>query len=267
MRLALAQTCLKPVSVEEAVQAVEERTARAAASGADLVVFPELFICGYLNAATARALALDATELARRLSPVARRHRIAICTGYAERDGTILYNAAMLMGGDGERLLNYRKMHLWGALERNLFSPGSPCEVVQVEPGCSLGLLICYDLDIAAATQDLQRRSADLVVAISATGADYRVVPRMQVPTRAYENAVCVAFCNHAGGEGDLRFAGESAVAAPDGSFLARGGEGCDEMIVADYRAMDWRGYRSRHRYVDDQRTDHFPLRPLAFPG
>jgi predicted amidohydrolase len=266
MRIALAQTAFTPTAISESFEEIEKRAAEASIASADLVAFPELFVCGYLDAVSARELSLTGSELTRHLSRIARRHRIAICAGYSERDGERLYNSAMLVDSDGDQRLNYRKMHLWGDLEKSLFSPGEPSAVVQIHPACSVGVLICYDLDIPAALQDLQRRGADMVVVISATGRDYSVVPRIQVPARAYENSLCVAFCNHVGGKGGS-FAGESAVAAPDGSFLARGCDVHEDLVVADFKIRDWDRYRSAHRYVDDQRVDHFPLRPLTAAG
>jgi predicted amidohydrolase len=265
MRVALAQTAFTPKAISQSFDEVEKWAAQASNAQADLVAFPELFICGYLDAISARALSLTVAELAGYLSTIARRHRIAICAGYSERDGEMLYNSAMLVDTAGNQCLNYRKMHLWGDLEKSLFSPGDPSAVVQIQPDCSVGILICYDLDIPAAMQDLQRRGADMAVVISATGRDYSVVPRMQVPARAYENSLAVAFCNHAGGK-DRDFAGESAVAVPDGSFLAQGSAE-EELVVADLKIGDWQDYRSAHRYVDDQRVDYFPMRPLPAAG
>lgn len=259
MRIALGQIAFTPTAISQSFEELEKWAAEASIAKADLVAFPELFICGYLNAVSARELSLTGAELAGHLSSIARRHRIAICAGYSERDGETLYNSAMLVDRDGIQRLNYRKMHLWGDLEKSLFSPGEPSAVVQIQPACSVGVLICYDLDIPAATQDLQRRGADMAVVISATGKDYSLVPRMQVPVRAYENSLCVAFCNRVG-EG---FAGESTVAAPDGSFLARGSGAEEELVLADLKIGDWHHYRSAHRYVDGQRVDYFPLRPL----
>jgi predicted amidohydrolase len=264
MRIALAQTAFTPTETSESFREIEKWAAEASIAGANLIAFPELFVCGYLNAVAAQKLSLTASELTGHLSRIARRHGIAICVGYAERGGTALYNSAMLVGSDGDQLLNYRKMHLWGDREKSLFSRGEPSAVVQIQPDCSVGILICYDLDFPAAMQDLQRRGADMVVAISATGRDYSVVPRMQVPTRAYENSLCVAFCNHVGGDGDGAFAGESAIAAPDGSFLTRGSGAGEDLVIADFKICEWERYRSAHRYVDDQRIDHFPLRPLT---
>ncbi|MEZ5782410.1 MAG: nitrilase-related carbon-nitrogen hydrolase [Rhizobiaceae bacterium] len=265
MRLALAQTQFAPKTIVDSLNRIEKLAGEASNAGASLIVFPELFVCGYLSVASARELSLTACDLAEQLSPIARIHRVAICTGYSERNGDALHNSALLIDRNGDRVLNYRKMHLWGELEKSLFCPGEPSPVAQVEPGCSVGILICYDLDFPAAMQDLQRRGADIAIAISATDRGYYVVPRMQVRARAYENSICVAFCNHVGGEGD--FVGASAIVAPDGSVLARGSETGEDLVVADFNTGDWDRYRSAHRYVDDQRTDYFPLRVLSGNG
>lgn len=261
MQLALAQTDFTPSSVAEALAEIDKRAREAARAGAALIAFPELFMCGYLDADSARDLSLTAAVLARHLGEIARSHGLAICTGYSERDGDALYNAALLVGSGGEVLLNYRKMHLWGELEKSLFMPGEPSPVVEVQPSFFLGVLICYDLDFPVTMQDLQRRGAEMALVISATGRDYAIVPRIQAPARAYENSMFLAFCNRVDGAGD--FAGESAVLAPDGSVLVRAADRREALLIAELDGRRWAGYRAAHRYVDDQRTDHFPLRLL----
>ena len=97
--LAVAQTCLSPGDTTANLTVMSALTGQAAACGADLILFPELAPTCYGVGAALRDLA-----------EAARDHGIAVCYGYAERDGaervgkehdgTVLYNSAALAGAE-----------------------------------------------------------------------------------------------------------------------------------------------------------------------
>ncbi len=93
-------------------------------AGADLALFPELFLPGY-NCARIAELAQPADgDWTRRLSLLARQAGCALVLGYAEREGASVYNSAVAIGADGAPLANYRKIQLYGPREAALFEPG-----------------------------------------------------------------------------------------------------------------------------------------------
>jgi 5-aminopentanamidase len=98
MKLALHQGPSPAGDVEAAFAAIDRTLAAAAAAGATMAVFPELFLPGY-NCADipARAQPLDGPWGAR-LAGLARRHGCGITLGLAERDGDRLYNSAVALG-------------------------------------------------------------------------------------------------------------------------------------------------------------------------
>ena len=64
-------------------------------AGFDLLVLPELFACGYNIGDDVKLLAKSADgPIANQISALARRFKLAIHYGFAERDGDNLYNAA-----------------------------------------------------------------------------------------------------------------------------------------------------------------------------
>lgn len=266
MRIALAQTGLEPATTDEALAELTRLAGAARDGGARLIVFPELFMCGYGDTERVRGLALSSAALEALLEPVARRIGVALCVGYAERAQDGIYNAALLVDASGRQCLNYRKMHLWETFETDTFRPGGLPAIAELD-GIRIGILICFDLDFPVAMQDLARRGADLVLVPSATTMPYRIVPEAQVPVRAYENALFVAFCNRAASECEPGYAGASTVAAPDGSVLARAALSRPDLVFADIDLAAAAGYRQAHRYVEQQRSDIFPLRDLSARG
>ncbi len=213
---------------------VLEKAAFSAGSG--LLISPELFLTGYnIGADRLRALAepVDGPS-ARSAGEIARASGAALLYGYAERgeDGRV-YNAALLIGRDGRRLANFRKLHLFGAMETEVFTPGENAAVMAEIEGVKLGILICYDVEFPETVRSLALAGADLVVVPTALMRPYEFVPRVLVPTRAYENSVCVAYANRCGSEGDLVYPGESCIVGPDGRDLARAGDG-EALISAE---------------------------------
>src|SRR5207248_4811622 len=99
--------------------------------------------------------------------------------------------------------------------------------------GLKVGMTICYDSSFPEAARVLMLRGADLVILPTnwPTGAVSTVCHLVQA--RALENHLYYAAVNRVGEERGFRFIGQSRLAAPDGSLLARGGEGA-EVLTAE---------------------------------
>ena len=236
--------------------AVIERVARdAAARGADLVVFPELFTTGYNLGPTLRELAepIDGPTV-RALRATAGAAKIAILCGWPEYDQGRIFNAAVLVGGDGTLVANHRKLHLFGAMEAAVFATGQDLTIAEVG-GVRLGVLICYDVEFPESVRTLALRGAELVAVPTALMTPYSEVARLIVPARAAENQLFVAYANRTGREGDLTYLGLSCICDPDGNDLARAWE--DEgLLVADLDHVAMAATRSAQSYLHDRRPE-----------
>lgn len=144
-------------SVDKTIAYIEE----AAASGAKLVAFPELWIPGYpwwvwlgttawairkgfVQRYFDNALSYDSPE-ADRIREAVRRNNITAVIGLAEREGGTLYIAQWLLGPDGETLAQRRKIRPTHQ-ERTVFGEGdgSDLAVHDTELG-RLGALNCWE--------------------------------------------------------------------------------------------------------------------------
>src|SRR3954453_2316261 len=114
MRVAVAQMEPKLAEREPNLDACLARLEEAAADGAELTVFPECAIPGYMFDSAEEALPYaeeipgPSTEAFEREG--ARLGVHAVC-GLIERDGDTIFNAAILVGPDG-LIGSYRKTHL-----------------------------------------------------------------------------------------------------------------------------------------------------------
>lgn len=224
LTLALWQTP-HPASTAEALQRLDVSAAQARAQGAELLITPEMYLTGYaIGTDRVAALAEPANgPLAQAVASIAQRHGIAIVYGYPEHNPSGKpFNAAQAIAPDGARLMNTRKTHLFGDMDRAQFSAGDAASQVFTWRGWRLGLLICYDVEFPEAVRGLALQGADAVLVPTANMEPFDEVQRVLLPARALENRLFVAYANACGHEGRLAYNGLSTLCGPDGRTLAQ---------------------------------------------
>jgi predicted amidohydrolase len=258
MRIALLQSAYVQPDKNGQLERLQAAADAASSSGAVLLVTSEMFLTGYnIGAAAVRRLAEPADgPAAQRIAAIARSAGLAIACGYPEAglDGHI-YNAAMLVGSDGERLLDYRKTHLFGEIDRAMFTPGGRASGVAMLGGVRIGLLICYDIEFPETVRALALAGADLVLVPTAQMEPHHIVQRKMIGVRAFENRLFIAYANCCGCEGELHYYGESAVCGPEGGDLARAGDG-EEILFADLDVQRLAAFRNDPCYLRDRRPE-----------
>jgi 5-aminopentanamidase len=266
MKLALWQTRGFPADVAANLSALEPTARAAAAAGAAVLLCPECWLCGYDIGAAANELAETRDgPSARLIGEIARRHKIAIAYGYAERDPPTghLYNSVQVIGSDGQALSHYRKVHLFGPDERATYRPGSRFEEPFELGGCRVGLLICYDVEYPEAVRSLALMGAEVILIPTALTDEYSAIPDFIVPARSVENQVFVAYCNLAGTAESttrgLRFLGGSCLTGMDGRFLAAAGPG-EALIVGEVDRKARAATAGRYPYLADRRPELYGL-------
>lgn len=188
----------------------------------DLLILPELFLCGYNIGDNVNNWAEEENgPFAQRISELARQFNIAIHYGYAEKQGSQLYNSASCMGKDGRLLGRHRKLLLPPGFEGDHFSPGNGCSLFKLG-GFNISTLICYDAEFPENFRQVVAAGADLVLVPTALTAQWGVVSEKVIPSRAFENGVFVCYANHCGHENGMAYYGGSCIISPDGEDLAR---------------------------------------------
>lgn len=264
MRIALYQCPPLPLDPEANLERLRQQAAEAARRGARLLVTPEMFLSGYsigLEAVSALAQPRDG-DWAGRIAAIAREQGIALLYGYPERDaGGALFNSVQLIDAGGQRLGNYRKTHLFGELDRGMFSAGDDhFPLVELE-GWKLGMLICYDVEFPENVRRLALAGADAVLVPTANMEPFDFVCDVLVRARAFENQCYLAYANYCGAEGEIRYCGLSSVSAPDGSLAAVCGRE-ETLAFADLRRDLLERSRASITYLDDRRSELYG--PLA---
>lgn len=123
---------------------IENALAQAVKAGADIACFPETAILGWVNPdAHQRAYPIPGKDT-ERLGVLARKYKVHICIGLAEKDGDNLYDSAVLIDDKGKILLNHRKINILTELMTPAYTPGANIGVAETKFG-SIGILICAD--------------------------------------------------------------------------------------------------------------------------
>lgn len=146
MRIALAQVDCALGDIDANVERAAKAVAEARGEGADLVIFPELSLCGYSVGEVAEDLAVRAddpriTRLSREAGPM------GVLLGFSEGGaGLHTYNSEAYLK-DGELVHVHRKLYLptYGLFEeRKHFSPGQTMRAFDT-PHARTAILTCND--------------------------------------------------------------------------------------------------------------------------
>ena len=261
MKIALYQGPGIINDIDAAFSHLAKTASEAKAGGADILVLPEMYLSGYnIGPEAARRQALPQSGLAP-AQAIAKGKNIALVFGYPELVGEAVANSAALIGPDGALLLNYRKTHLFGELDREMFkSVGGGLGLAELS-GYKIGLLICYDIEFPEPARALALAGADILLIPTAQMQPYTQVARHVIPTRAYENQVYLAYANHSGVADGLDYVGLSSICGPDGAILAAAGTG-EEILYAIADKSHHEAVRKVDPLLHDRRPELYA--PLA---
>ncbi|MCS7145693.1 MAG: nitrilase-related carbon-nitrogen hydrolase [Nitrososphaerota archaeon] len=236
LRVALAQVSTWIGDVESNKAKHIRYIEMAERDGADLVVFPELSLTGYLLRDVAYEVSGACREALEEIKEACRNIYAVVGVVYEVRRGIVCNAAAVL--GDGEVKCVVPKFYLptYGLFEEaRYFMPGNPhtdLRVVNSRFG-PFGTLICEDLWHPEPAEALVRLGAEFVVCIASSplrGLNAPVEGRPWIDhawsslinATALTNSVHVIFVNRAGPEDEEFFWGGSRVVGPSGVELAR---------------------------------------------
>ncbi len=247
LRIALAQ--LNPIVGDLDGNAEKLKAARrtAAAQGADLVVFPELFITGYppedlvLKPAFQQAVVARVQSLAKELGPGP-----AVITGTIWPDAGQVYNAAVLIE-DGAVASVRKKVDLpnYGVFdEKRVFAPGALPSPMNFR-GVRLGVPICEDIWKEEVAECLAECGAEILIVPNGSPFDWKKPDvRMNIAVaRVTETGLPLLYLNQVGGQDELVFDGASFVLNADHSLAVQLPAWEEAVVVTDWvkEGANWR--------------------------
>jgi beta-ureidopropionase len=256
---------------ESMIVAHEQYAREAAAQGAKVMCFQELFYGPYFCQVQdakyyeyAESIPGPTTERFQALA--AELGMVLVLPMYEEEQPGVLYNTAAVVDADGTYLGKYRKHHIpqvKGFWEKFYFRPGNlgfPVFQTAVGP---VGVYICYDRHFPEGWRALGLNGAQIVFNPSATHRGLSAyLWKLEQPASAVANEYFVGAINRVGIEseiGDNDFYGTSYFVDPEGKFV---GEPADpykpELVVRDLDMDLLAEVRNRWAFYRDRRPDAY---------
>jgi N-carbamoylputrescine amidase len=270
VRAALVQTSWTG-DKESMIKAHEEYARQAAAAGARVICFQELFygpyFCqlqdteyyGYAESVpgpTTERFAALAKELG----------MVMVLPVYEQEQPGVLYNTAAVIDADGKYLGKYRKNHIpqvKGFWEKFYFRPGNLGYPIFDTAVGRIGVYICYDRHFPEGWRALGLAGAKIVFNPSATHRGLSsYLWKLEQPASAVANEYFIGAINRVGIEsdfGDNDFYGTSYFVDPEGKFVGEVGHDHDpELIVRDLDLSLLDTVRDRWQFYRDRRPDAY---------
>ncbi len=252
MKVALAQ--INPVvgDIPNNVSCILDVAREAHSAGADIVVFPELAVCGYPPLDLVHTAGfLDANEsalqqLARETASLSAAIVVGCCSRSVSSDRP-MNGAACIYDGEVVFRQNKSLLPTYDVFdESRYFEPGSDLGVWHFG-GTRLGLTICEDVWNDKQFWERARYGRDPVEELAATGIDLlinissspfhtgkRAFRREMLGATASRHGVPIVFVNQVGGNDQLVFDGSSFVVDGDGALRAQASSFTEDVVIWD---------------------------------
>lgn len=224
MRIALAQV---PCALGDKQENLDRMRNILDSVSADLYVFPELFLTGYMVRDHIYRLA-EGTEgkSIKSVTGMAEERGVNVLFGMAVWDESmpgILRNSAVLVSPDGN-VQRYDKENLatFGPFEEGLyFGAGTSGNVMKVA-GHRIGVVICYDLFFPELAKRYSLQGAEAIICIAASPFTSREYFEAILPARAIENTTYAVYVNQVGAQLNEVFFGGGEARGPRGELLIK---------------------------------------------
>ncbi len=250
---AAIQFTIKPGNVDANIAHARDALGRASDRGAQLVVLPEMWSCGFCGKSLT-GLAMHTAAIVEELQDLSLRLGLVIVGSMPEPNGDRVFNTIHLI--DNGRLAGvYRKIHLFSLLgEDRVFAAGDGCLLADTSIG-KIGVIICYDLRFPELSRRLALEGAQILCIPAQWPKPRNEQWRTLLQARAIENQFFVVASNTCGMVGKLDFFGMSMIIGPRGEVLAEAGDRETE-IVAGLDMQDMAEWRAQIPCFKDRRPE-----------
>ena len=226
LKVALVVQKSIPGAYEKNLAASMEAIYLAASKNAQMVVFPEMNLSGYLAGPKSCSLATSVSpELIHVLSTTSERLDISILVGLAEQVSKDRICASHLVFSPNCPMGRYRKIHM-APNEKEYFSPGNSTNLFS-HKSVRFGIQLCYDAHFPELSTAMALKGADIIFIPHASP---RGTPEEKyqswmrhLTARAFDNGVFIAAVNQTGDNtGGLVFPGIALLIGPDGNIVSK---------------------------------------------
>jgi len=278
IKIAAVQMEPKLMKTRENLENILSAVRKAADNQADLIVFPECSLTGYIFSSRQEALPFAETipgSSTEKVISLCQELKVYVIFGLLEKENDRLFNAAAFLGPQG-LIGEYRKNHLpFMGVDRFVDPGDKPFQVYQTPIG-NIGLQICYDILFPEGSRVMTLLGADiLALSTNFPSAQTRgeKITTYVVSARAIENRVHVVSTDRVGSERGFSFAGLSKIVDASGEILGLASADKEEII---YGEVSLESARQKHvtlipgeyevDHIEDRRPELYGVITKANP-
>ena len=259
---------------ESMIQKHERYVHDAAAQGAKLMLFQELFYGPYFCQVQdpqyySYTEHIPDGPTTKRMQALAKETGMVLVVPMYEEDSQttgIYYNTAAVIDADGKFLGKYRKTHIphvTGFWEKFYFRPGNLGYPVFETAVGKVGVYICYDRHFPEGARALGLNGAEIVLIPAATSRGLsEYLWRVEQVSHALANGYFVGTINRVGIEKEIGpddFYGQSYFVDPRGQFIGEIGDAHDEELIVRNLDLDCiREVRQTWQFFRDRRPEAY---------
>lgn len=219
----IVQTTSGPYDKEGNLRRALSKMEEAKAKGTDLILFPEMFLTGYLirDRLTELAEDLETGQALAVLKAKAKELNMGVVMGLpalTDPKGKP-HNSVVMIDRDGTIKGAAHKTHMFGG-EEKMFDPGDSHKAFDTSFG-RMGILVCYDGEFPETARSLALDGAEILCMCAANMSPFEDYHAVYMRARAMENMVPTLYCNYVGDEKRFHYCGQSCAYDPTGKFLA----------------------------------------------
>ncbi|MFC1989494.1 nitrilase-related carbon-nitrogen hydrolase [Chloroflexota bacterium] len=246
VKIAAVQMEPRIMENKENLHKVLLNTRTAAQNSADLIVFPECALSGYVFTSREEAMPFMDTipgPSTDELSACCKELGVHLIIGLLEIDGDRCFNTAVLVGPQG-LIGKYRKNHLpFLGIDRFIDRGDKPFQVYGTPIG-NIGMHICYDCNFPESARVMALLGADILALPTNWPEGRGKIAKYVINTRAYENRVHLVAVDRVGVERGTRFIGLSKIVDAWGDTLTQGSADDEQIIYAEVSLAEARQKR-----------------------
>ena len=274
MRVAALQMAMSP-EVASNVATAERLVRAAAASGANVILIPELFeghyFCKDQHAdELQRAQPIDGHPTVTYFAQIARELNVVLPLSVFERANNAYFNTVVIVDADGTTLGIYRKSHIPdgpGYSEKFYFAPGDTGFRVWPTRFGVVGVGICWDQWFPESARSMALLGADVILYPTAIGSEPQNPSwdssghwQRAMQGHAAANIVPIVAANRTGREigrpTEVTFYGSSFITDATGAKVAEAGRDDERVLIADIDIEANRAMRAAWGLFRDRRPE-----------
>lgn len=263
---AIAQIYPKLADIDTNLEKHLHMIQEAKSLGADIIIFPELSLTGYLMKDLTADLALNPASSTVLDELMASSVDIDVVFGFVEEQDHVYYNSAMYCC-QGEILHIHRKVYLptYGMFdEERYFSPGHNFKAFNTPLG-RFAILVCEDYWHPSSVYIAAQDKALFHIYMANAPIRGLTLPDEITSVSIAENVALVSsqlygvyslYANRTGFEDGTAFGGGSRIVSPTGDVIARAGREEEELLLAEIDQEQIRRARTFFPLMGDEKLD-----------